>query len=37
MPPEFHLAAAKIFEMLREFKNTDGTSIEDVLSKLRTS
>jgi 3-hydroxyisobutyrate dehydrogenase-like beta-hydroxyacid dehydrogenase len=37
MPPEFHQAAAKIFEMLREFKNTDGMSIEDVLSKLRTS
>jgi 3-hydroxyisobutyrate dehydrogenase-like beta-hydroxyacid dehydrogenase len=37
MPPEFHQAAAEIFEMLREFKNTDGTSIEDVLSKLRAS
>jgi 3-hydroxyisobutyrate dehydrogenase-like beta-hydroxyacid dehydrogenase len=37
MPPEFHQAAAKIFEMLREFKNVDGASIEDVLSKLRAS
>jgi len=37
MPPEFHQAAAKIFEMLREFKNADGTTIEDVLSKLRAS
>ena len=35
MPPEFHQAAAKIFEMLREFKNVDGVSIEDVLSRLR--
>jgi 3-hydroxyisobutyrate dehydrogenase-like beta-hydroxyacid dehydrogenase len=37
MPPEFHQAATKIFEMLREFKNVDGVSIEDVLSKLRAS
>ena len=37
MPPEFHQAAAEIFEMLREFKNADGVSIEDVLSRLRAS
>ena len=36
MPPEFHQAAAEIFEKLREFKNADGTSIEEVLNKLRT-
>jgi len=37
MPSEFHQAAAEIFEMLREFKNADGTTIEDVLRKLRAS
>lgn len=36
MPAEFHQAAAEIFQKLREFKNADGTSIEDVLNKLRT-
>ena len=37
MPPEFHQAAAKIFELLREFKDAEGPSIEDVLGKLRSS
>jgi len=37
MPPEFHQAAAEVFEMMREFKNVDGVSIEDVLSRLRAS
>jgi 3-hydroxyisobutyrate dehydrogenase-like beta-hydroxyacid dehydrogenase len=37
MPPEFHRAAAKIYDMLREFKNADPASIEDVLKKLRSS
>jgi len=36
MPPEFHQAAAEIYEMLREFKDTD-PSIEEVLKKLRAS
>ncbi|MCU1335967.1 MAG: NAD(P)-dependent oxidoreductase [Bryobacterales bacterium] len=35
MPPEFHQAASEIFDMLREFKNTDPASIEEVLTKLR--
>ncbi len=34
MPPEFHQAAAEIFERLREFKDADPT-IEEVLQKLR--
>ena len=37
MPPEFHRAAAKIYDMLREFKNTDPASIEEVLKKLRSA
>lgn len=36
MPPEFHQAAAEIYEMLREFKDAD-PSIEEVLKKLRAS
>jgi 3-hydroxyisobutyrate dehydrogenase-like beta-hydroxyacid dehydrogenase len=35
MPPEFHLAAAEIFERLREFKDTDPL-IEEVLKRLVT-
>lgn len=34
MPPEFHRAAALIYDMLREFKGADPASIEDVLRKL---
>jgi hypothetical protein len=34
MPPEFHRAAALIFDMLREFKDADPASIEEVLKKL---
>jgi 3-hydroxyisobutyrate dehydrogenase-like beta-hydroxyacid dehydrogenase len=34
MPPEFHQAAAEIFEKLREFKDANPT-IEEVLQKLR--
>jgi 3-hydroxyisobutyrate dehydrogenase-like beta-hydroxyacid dehydrogenase len=33
MPPEFHQAAAEIYEKLREFKDAD-PSIEEVLKKL---
>jgi 3-hydroxyisobutyrate dehydrogenase-like beta-hydroxyacid dehydrogenase len=33
MPPEFHQAAAEIYERLREFKDTN-PSIEEVLKKL---
>jgi len=36
MPPEFHQAAAEIFERLREFKDAS-PSIEEVLKKLRHS
>jgi 3-hydroxyisobutyrate dehydrogenase-like beta-hydroxyacid dehydrogenase len=36
MPPEFHQAAAEIYEKLREFKDANPT-IEDVLQKLRAS
>ena len=36
MPPEFHQAAAEIYERLREFKDTN-PSIEEVLKKLRVS
>jgi 3-hydroxyisobutyrate dehydrogenase-like beta-hydroxyacid dehydrogenase len=36
MPPEFHQAAAEIYEKLREFKDADPT-IEEVLKKLRVS
>ncbi len=35
MPPEFHQAAAKIYDLLRDFKNADPASIEEVLKKLR--
>ena len=35
MPPEFHEAAAKIYEKLREFKDTN-PSIEEVLKRLVT-
>jgi len=34
MPPEFHQAAAEIYQKLREFKDTN-PSIEEVLQKLR--
>ncbi|HSP66150.1 MAG TPA: DUF1932 domain-containing protein [Bryobacteraceae bacterium] len=34
MPPEFHQAAAKIFDLLREFKDAGPESIEEVLTKL---
>lgn len=34
MPPEFHRAAARIYDMLREFKNATPASIEEVLKKL---
>jgi 3-hydroxyisobutyrate dehydrogenase-like beta-hydroxyacid dehydrogenase len=34
MPPEFHQAAAEIFDKLREFKDAN-PSIEEVLQKLR--
>ena len=34
MPPEFHQAAAEVYERLREFKDTN-PSIEEVLQKLR--
>src|SRR5262249_16660398 len=34
MPPDFHQAAAEIYEKLREFKNVNSPSIEDVLQKL---
>jgi 3-hydroxyisobutyrate dehydrogenase-like beta-hydroxyacid dehydrogenase len=37
MPPEFHQAAALIYDMLRDFKNADPASVEDVLKRLRTS
>jgi 3-hydroxyisobutyrate dehydrogenase-like beta-hydroxyacid dehydrogenase len=37
MPPEFHKAAAEIFERLREFKDVDGATLEDVLRKLRSA
>jgi len=37
MPPEFHQAAAEIYGMLREFKNAEPASIEEVLQKLRAS
>ena len=36
MPPEFHRAAAEIYESLREFKDTN-PSIEEVLKKLTAS
>jgi hypothetical protein len=35
MPPEFHQAAAEIYERLREFKDTN-PSIEEVLKRLIT-
>jgi 3-hydroxyisobutyrate dehydrogenase-like beta-hydroxyacid dehydrogenase len=34
MPPEFHRAAAEVYERLRDFKDTNPT-IEEVLQKLR--
>jgi hypothetical protein len=34
MPPEFHQAAAEIYERLREFKDANPT-IEEVLKKLQ--
>ena len=37
MPPEFHRAAALIYDMLREFKVADPASIEEVLKKLTAS
>ena len=37
MPPEFHQAAAEIYERLRNFKDADPASIEEVLNKLRAS
>jgi 3-hydroxyisobutyrate dehydrogenase-like beta-hydroxyacid dehydrogenase len=37
MPPEFHQAAGEIYQMLREFKNADPASIEEVLKKLRSA
>jgi 3-hydroxyisobutyrate dehydrogenase-like beta-hydroxyacid dehydrogenase len=36
MPPKFHQAAAEIYEMLREFKDS-APSIEEVLKKLQAS
>jgi 3-hydroxyisobutyrate dehydrogenase-like beta-hydroxyacid dehydrogenase len=36
MPPGFHQAAAEIYEMLREFKDADPASIEEVLTRLVT-
>jgi len=35
MPPEFHQAAAEVYERLREFKDAPPASIEEVLQKLR--
>lgn len=37
MPPEFHEAAAEVFERLREFKDGSPAFVEEVLRKLRTS
>jgi len=37
MPAEFHRAAARIYHLLREFKDADAPSVEDVLKKLRGS
>ena len=37
MPPEFHRAAAQIYDLLRDFKNAEPTSIEEVLKRLRAS
>jgi len=37
MPPEFHKAAAEVFEMLRGFKDAPPESIEEVLKKLQGS
>ena len=37
MPPEFHQAAAEIFEKLREFKDNPPESMDEVLKKLRSS
>ena len=37
MPPEFHQAAAEVYEMLRDFKDAAPQSIEEVFKKLRRS
>jgi len=37
MPPEFHQAAAQVYEMLRDFKDAAPQSIEEVFKKLRDS
>jgi len=37
MPPEFHQAAAEVYEMLRDFKGGAPASIEEVFQKLRRS
>ena len=34
MPPEFHRAAAEVYEMLRDFKDSGEPSLEEVLRKL---
>ena len=35
MPPEFHQAAADVYEMLRDFKDAAPASIDEVFQKLR--
>lgn len=37
MPPEFHQAAAEVYEMLRDFKDAAPESIDEVFKKLRDS
>jgi len=35
MPPEFHEAAAEVYSRLREFKDTEDATLEEILEKLR--
>jgi len=35
MPPEFHFAAAEIYNRLREFKDKDDATMSEILGKLR--
>lgn len=34
MPPEFHLAAAEIYNRLRAFKDTDDATMDEIIGKL---
>ena len=35
LPPGFHQAAAEVYERLREFKDAEGVSVEDVLRRIQ--